>query len=137
MRAHFQQIDLHTLFAATGAEYHRVRTAEHAVDDIAMVLARIATTRRPVVIDGSRRCEARRQAPTRGPRRGPRAPCVRESPLILAGRGPVLFGAGPALRSWRTCCRAVGDHPGAKDPFRGHAYDLGIMGNLGALCAVA
>lgn len=46
-RGYPQQIDLNALFSATGADYHRVVSPSHVIDDIAITLARVAATGRP------------------------------------------------------------------------------------------
>lgn len=146
---HPQSIDLHALFQATGADYHRVALAEQAVDDIAMVLSRVAATRRPAVIDipiDLQNHEVDYQAsrfirePAGGAGQHPEdldealgMLAGANRPLILAGRGAVLAGAGPALRELSDLLGApLATTASGKDLFRGHAYDLGIMGNYAA-----
>lgn len=146
---HPQHIDLNALFQATGAEYHRVALAEQAVDDIAMVLSRVNSTRRPAVIDipidvQNHEIDYKPSRFIREPAggAGPHPDDLDEAlgmlasanrPMILAGRGAVLSGAGPALRELSDLLGApVATTASGKDLFRGHPYDLGIMGNYAA-----
>jgi len=143
-----QAIDLRALFSGTGADFHRVMSSEHVVDDIALCLARTAATRRPIVLDipidiqnqeveyqtqGLRGAEPQALRPDEGAL--DQALGILGSarrPLILAGRGAVLSGAGPALATLADLLGApLATTASAKDMFNGHPYNLGIMGNYG------
>lgn len=147
-RAYTQHIDLNALFGATGAEYSRVLRAEDIVDDVAVALARVAASRRPLVLDIPIDLQMHDvdYRPTRFRPVGTQAPGPDEEaldaalgvlasadrPLVLAGRGAVLAGAGPALVELADALGApLATTASAKDMFRGHPYDLGIMGDSG------
>ena len=50
-RNHWQRLNLEHVAALTGADYWRVLQTEFIADDIAMVLARVAATGRPLLLD--------------------------------------------------------------------------------------
>jgi acetolactate synthase-1/2/3 large subunit len=152
-RGYPQQIDLNALFAATGAEYYRVLTADNAVDDIAIVLARAAAQRRPVVLDipiDLQLQDIDYQASKFRPYVPQAARPDEEAldaalgilasanrPLIVAGRGAVNSGAGPALVELADFLDApLATTASAKDMFRGHPYNLGLMGSYGLPWAI-
>jgi thiamine pyrophosphate-dependent acetolactate synthase large subunit-like protein len=147
-RGHPQQIDLNALFGATGADYHRVLSPELVVDDIAITLARVAATRRPLVLDipiDVQNAEIEylpsRSKPVPPPRVRPDPAALDAAlgalasashPLILAGRGAVLSGARESLIELADLLGApLASTASAKDIFFGHPYNLGVMGNLG------
>ncbi len=152
-RDHIQHIDLKGLFAATGAGYWRVLSAEHVVDDIARVIGQVAATNVPVVLDipldiqhqdidykPSSFVQHMRQpvSPAEGAldeALGRLASANR--PLILAGRGAVESGAREHLISLADLLGApLATTASAKDLFNGHPYDLGVMGTSGLEWAV-
>lgn len=148
-----QSIDMRALFAGTGADFHRVASSDHLVDDIALCIARTAGTRTPMVLDipiDIQNEEVEYQ--TQG-LRGPEPQALRPDddaldqalgilgsarrPLILAGRGAVLSGAGPALAELADLLGApLATTASAKDIFVAHPYNLGIMGNHGLTWAL-
>lgn len=142
-----QRIDIGAVFSATGAHYHRSLKAEHVVDDVAIVLVRALATRRPVVLDVS--STMMEEDVTYRPSRFTTLPDVRSAPdpdaldralgilvsarrpVILAGRGAVLSDAGGELAALADALGApLATTASAKDLFRGHPYDLGIMGSV-------
>lgn len=147
-RGYPQEIDLNALFSATGADYYRVRSADLIVDDIAITLARVAATRRPLVLDipitvqnATTDYSASRFRPVTGQRARPDQGALDDAlgalasadrPLILAGRGAALAGAREALIELADLLGApLASTASAKDIFAGHPYNLGVMGNLG------
>ncbi|MGV9862935.1 thiamine pyrophosphate-binding protein [Rhodococcus koreensis] len=152
-RDHIQHIDLKGLFAETGAEYHRTIRAEHVVDDIARILARVAATGVPAVLDipfdiSHQEIDYEPAAFAQFDRQ-PVHPDERaldealgrlasaNRPLILAGRGAVESGARDHLIALADLLGApLATTASAKDFFRGHPYDLGIMGTSGLEWAV-
>ena len=152
-RGHAQEIDLGNLFLASGADYHRVRSADQLVDDIAIHVAKVASAHRPAVLDVSiaiqladvdyrpsrfRIGDSQAVHPdedTLDAALGALANSNR--PLILAGRGAVEAGAAPALSELADLLGApLANTASAKDIFLGHPYDLGTMGTYGFPWAV-
>lgn len=152
-RGHAQEIDLSALFSATGAGYHRVRSADQLADDIAIQLAQIASSKRPIVLDISIAIQltevdykpSRFQIPP-DQAIGPDDDMLDSAlgllvssnrPLILAGRGAVEAGAASALIELADVLGApLANTASAKDIFAGHPYDLGTMGSYGFPWAV-
>jgi acetolactate synthase-1/2/3 large subunit len=147
-RGYPQQIELNALFSATGADYHRVVAPSHVIDDIAITLARVAATRRPLVLDipsDIQNAEIEylpsRFKPVKPQRIRPDEAALDAAlgalasanhPLVLAGRGAVLSGAREPLIELADLLGApLASTASAKDLFHGHPYNLGIMGNLG------
>lgn len=143
-----QSIDIRALFGGTGAEVHRVMSSDHLVDDVALCLARTMATRKPIVLDIPIDIQNEDVDYQAQGLRGPEPQALRPDddaldqalgilgsarrPLILAGRGAVLSGAGPALATLADLLGApLATTASAKDMFNGHPYNLGIMGNYG------
>lgn len=146
-RGFAQQIDLAGVFSATGAYYHRVISPEHLIDDIAIILARAAASRKPAVLDISYTFvhENYDYAPSKFKAFRPDfgaagADMIDEGlgalgsarrPIILAGRGAVRSGARQELVELADRLGApLMTTAGAKDLFMGHPYNLGIMGTV-------
>ncbi|MFC5747243.1 thiamine pyrophosphate-binding protein [Actinomadura rugatobispora] len=142
-----QEIDLEGLARLSGADYWRVRTPEHLVDDLAMVLAKVELTRRPLVLNIPFDFQFADLEYARSPFRpvepqvtGPdeaaldRALGVLASarrPVVVAGRGAVLADAGKELVGLADALGApLASTAGAKDLFSGHPYDIGIIGTV-------
>jgi acetolactate synthase-1/2/3 large subunit len=152
-RGQNQQISLEELLTPTGAEYHRVLAVDHVVDDVSMVLARVASSRRPIVLDipidlqmldvdyqpSRLKRHARVAAPPVDDDLDVALGIIASArrPLILAGRGAVLAEAGPALVRLADAIGApLATTASAKGLFRGHPYNLGLMGDCGVPWAV-
>jgi acetolactate synthase I/II/III large subunit len=152
-RYYLQHINLEQLYSATGTDYWRVLAPEHIVDDIGMVLAKVAVTRRPLVLDlphevlhaevdytpSSYRVRPRQAvAPDEDAldeALGVIMSCRR--PVILAGRGAVLSGARDALVELAGQLGApLATTVNAKEFFRGVPYDIGVMGTISNARAV-
>jgi thiamine pyrophosphate-dependent acetolactate synthase large subunit-like protein len=142
-----QEFDLEGMARLCGADYWRVRTAEHLVDDVAMVLAKVAATRRPLLLNvpfdlqnadldyvPSAFRALSRQAPAPDETALDAALGVVASarrPLVLAGHGAVTAGAGPELVELADALGApLATTAGAKDLFTGHPFDLGVVGTV-------
>ena len=144
---HDQRIDVQHVARTAGAIYERVYTADSAGRDISRALQRIRGDRVPVLLDVpahllNQGCTVKQVLePTVSA--AARPPLEREldealglitsvyRPVIVAGRGAVVAGAAPALKT-------LAEHTGAllaasvlaKDIFAGEKRNIGIMGNL-------
>jgi thiamine pyrophosphate-dependent acetolactate synthase large subunit-like protein len=151
-RDHIQHIDLHGVFSATGAEYRRVLSPKHVVDDIARLLAQVSATNRPVVLDipfDIHHAEIEYEPAVFAQRDrqsvAPDPDAIDEAlgriasanrPLILAGRGAVEAGAKQTLEVLADLVGApLATTASAKDLFQGHPYNLGICGASGTAWA--
>ena len=140
------RIDQAGLAAAVGAVHERAHSPESALDDLARAWEHAAVERRAVLFSlplDVQAAEAPGAQVTVPDRPAARAPAPEEArrvadvlaearaPLILAGRGAVLAGAGPALE-------ALGARTGAllatsangHGLFAGNAWNLGISGGF-------
>jgi thiamine pyrophosphate-dependent acetolactate synthase large subunit-like protein len=146
LRSNFR-IDQVGLVEAVGATAERVHGPATALNDVARAVRRARVERRAVVLMLPLDIQAAECAdggpPAAGPapeRPAPSAAAVRAAaealtrarrPVIVAGRGAVLAGAGPALRT-------LGERAGAllatsavaNGLFAGDPYDLGIAGGF-------
>jgi len=146
-RDHPQNIDLRAIASIAGADYWRVRSAEFAVDDIAMILAQVSNTRTPVVFDLPADFEGvdveyvrplfkmqARQITEPGAEALDQALGIVASakrPLVLGGRGVALSGAREALIQLADMIGApLGTSLLGKDLFRRHPYNLGVIGTI-------
>lgn len=142
-----QEIDLEGVAKLSGADYWRVRSPEHLVDDIAMVLTKVALARRPIVLnipfehqfaDLTYEVSPYRHLPRQV--LAPDESAIDEAlgvvasarrPIILAGRGAVLADARGELIELADALGApLATTAGAKDAFTGHPFDLGIIGSV-------
>lgn len=152
-RGENQAINLQELLGPTGADYHRVLAADHIVDDLGMALARVAANRKPMVlnipIDLQMAEVEYRPRPLKSQSRPLTEPdetsldaalgiiASARRPLVLAGRGAVLADAGPELAQLADLLGApLATTASAKGLFRGHPYNLGLMGDCGVPWAV-
>jgi thiamine pyrophosphate-dependent acetolactate synthase large subunit-like protein len=146
-RSYAQHIDLNAVVAPTGADYVRVLKPQHVVDDVAMAIGRIMTSRKPLVLDLpieliqseidyrlSRKTTFQRQAIAADEDILDKAlgvAATASKPVVVAGRGAVLSGARDALVD-------LADQLGAplattllaRELFRHDPNNLGIMGTL-------
>ena len=146
IRSNFR-IDQDALVRSVGAVAERVHGPATAVADVARAVRRARTERRAVVLMVPLDVQAAEvpggagvaAAPSLAPPRPAEAAVAEvaallagaERPVLVAGRGAVLAGAGPALR-------ALGERTGAllatsavaNGLFRGDPFDLGIAGGF-------
>jgi len=152
-RGHSQHIGLESVARSVGADYVEVRRATDAVDDVAMALTRVLATRVPLVLDvplDIQMATADYAAPAFGtpihqaigpdPDALDRALGIMASarrPVVLAGRGAAVAGAREVLIELADQLgAALGTTLMGRDLFRGHEYDLGIIGTLGTDAAL-
>jgi thiamine pyrophosphate-dependent acetolactate synthase large subunit-like protein len=146
LRSNFR-IDQAGLVEAIGAVPERVHGAATALADVARAVRRARVERRPVVLMLPLDVQAQDclydGAPALGPELAhprPAEESVRaaadvlaaaRAPAIVAGRGAVLAGAGPALRRLGELSGAVlATSAMANGLFTGDPYDLGIAGGF-------
>jgi thiamine pyrophosphate-dependent acetolactate synthase large subunit-like protein len=147
IRSNFR-IDQAALVRAVGAVAERVHGPETAVADAARALRRAQVERRAVVLMLPLDVQAAEAVPGDGGT--PAAPLLSaprpaedavaaaaavldgaERPAIIAGRGAVLSGAGPALRALGERIGAVlATSAPANGLFRGDPFDVGIAGGF-------
>ena len=145
-----QTIDVDAVARAAGAGLERLRSGDTVVADVTRAAVRAQRERRPIVLplpidvqeEPAERAEPEPLDPLNTPRARPSAADVaavadlveRSSrPVILAGRGAVLAGAGPALE-------VLGERIGAllatslmgNGLFSGHPASLGVCGGYGS-----
>jgi thiamine pyrophosphate-dependent acetolactate synthase large subunit-like protein len=142
-----QEFDLEGLARLAGADYWRVRSPGHLVDDVAMVLAKVATTRKPLLLNfafdlqfADLEYQPSRYRAVTGQVATPDEASIDAAlgviasarrPLVIAGRGAVLADAGEELIQLADALGApLATSAAAKDLFVGHPYDLGIVGNV-------
>ena len=142
-----QRIELGTLFAGTGADYYRCLAAEQIVDDVAIATTRAVATGTPAVLDIS--YDLVHSEVTWAPPRfrdhpptpsSPSADALDEAVGLLASaqRPVVVAGRGAVLSHARDDLVALADRLGAplattvnaKDYFRDHPFNLGIIGSV-------
>jgi len=154
-RGNAQKIDQASLVAPTGAGYEFAASACSAPADLARALGRAAAQQRPVVfsvsvdfnfaeadyVAGTPRRETLRQAPAPDPAALDSAVGLMASarrPIVLAGAGALLSGAGPSLRE---LAELLGAPVATTLPVRGlfgdYEHDLGIFGTLSTPRAVS
>ena len=146
LRSNFR-IDQDALVESVGAVAERVRGADTAVADAVRAVRRARVERRAVVLmlpldvqametDGATRVPS---PPELAPPRPDDATLARVAdaladarrPAIIAGRGAVLAGAGPALRRLGELTDALlATSAVANGLFTGDPYDLGIAGGF-------
>jgi acetolactate synthase I/II/III large subunit len=144
-----QNIDVRAVAAAAGADYRRALAPAHVVDDVCAALAYAAAQSKPVVLDIPidlhqaviEYAPSAFRAGARQPATGPAAePLDRATgiiatarrPIILAGRGAVAAGAREELIRLADMIGApVATTLLGKDFFRGHPFDLGVIGTVG------
>ena len=150
VRNYSQRIDLQAAANLTGAGHWRVLTAEHTVDDIAMILDRIQSERRPTLMDISATIQAA-DVEYRSPRRRSivsRPECVPDEAgldkalgvIASSSRIVILAGRGATEPDARTELADLADQLGAvlattllaKDLFRDHPYNVGLIGTTAA-----
>ena len=150
VRNYSQRIDLQAAANLAGAGYWRVLTAEHTVDDIAMILDRIQSERRPTLMDISATIQAA-DIEYRSPRRRSivaRPECVPDEVgldealgvIASSNRIVVLAGRGATSPDARAELAALADQLAAvlattllaKDLFRDHPYNIGLVGTTAA-----
>jgi thiamine pyrophosphate-dependent acetolactate synthase large subunit-like protein len=141
------RIDQHDLVTSVGAIAERIHHPASAEADAARALRRAELERRPVVlnlpIDLQAQSAADAPAPAAAPLPRPPGPAdadVRAAadvlagasrPVIIAGRGAVLSGAGAALvRLADRCGALLATSAVAKGLFASHPFDLGISGGF-------
>ena len=145
LRSNFR-IDQAALVESVGAVAERVHGPDTAMADVARAVRRARVERRAVVLmlpldvqagdcDPSPPAAGPELAPPprrRGGRGGRRRSCApRERPAIVAGRGAVLAGAGPALRRLGERTGAVlATSAVANGLFAGDPYAVGIAGGF-------
>jgi thiamine pyrophosphate-dependent acetolactate synthase large subunit-like protein len=146
LRSNFR-IDQVGLVEAVGATAERVHGPATALQDVARAVRRARVERRAVVLMLPLDVQAAEcpdaAPPAGGPafeRPAPTAAAVEavadvlaqaRRPVLLAGRGAVLAGAGPALRALGERCGAVlATSAVANGLFAGDPYDLGIAGGF-------
>ena len=143
---HIQEFDIQGMARLAGAHYYEVRRAEELTHDISYATSLAATTRMPVVLNiplGLMEAEVERQAGRPAVVARAAGPDIAdgavkraidligrsERPLIVAGRGAVLSHAREELLALARQINApVATSALAKDFFRGHEFNLGIMG---------
>jgi thiamine pyrophosphate-dependent acetolactate synthase large subunit-like protein len=154
-RSNAQKIDQASLVAPTGAGYEFAASARSAPADLARALRRAAAQQRPIVfsvsvdfnfaetdyVAGTPRRETPRQAPEPDPAALDSAVGLIASarrPIVLAGAGALLSGAGPSLRE---LAELLGAPVATTLPVRGlfgdYEHDLGIFGTLSTPRAVS
>lgn len=148
-RRSIQDIDQQAVVIPSGAGFHRVRTPDAAVEDLALAVRRAFAESRPVVLDVPIDLQERDTEWEPSGYRTPPAQRVNADPdaldralgmlasarrpVVLAGRGAVHSGARSALlRLAELSGAALATTLKAKDWFRGEPYDLGICGTLGS-----
>jgi thiamine pyrophosphate-dependent acetolactate synthase large subunit-like protein len=146
LRSNFR-IDQDGVVAAVGAVAERVHGAETAVADAVRAVRRARVERRAVVLmlpldvqvretDGAIQVPSSPELPAPRPAdssvaRVAEALAGAHRPAIIAGRGAVLAGAGPALRRLGELTGAVlATSAVAKGLFAADPYDLGISGGF-------
>ena len=145
LRSNFR-IDQDALVESVGAVAERVHGPESALADVARAARRAREERRAVVLMlplDVQAAEAAGEPPPAAPaldRPRPGADAVAavaallaasERPALIAGRGAVLAGAGPALRALGERCGAVlATSAVANGLFAGDPYDAGIAGGF-------
>lgn len=147
------RIDQHGLVESVGAIAERVHSADSAAADAQRALHRAQTERRPVVL--MMPIDIQAQAATSTEPRAPAPPLLAPAepdptsirrvvdalvaahrPVIIAGRGAVLAGAGPALETLGALTGALlATSAPVNGLFAGRAYALGISG--GFACPLA
>lgn len=146
LRSNFR-IDQHDLVASVGAIAERIHSAASAPADAARALRRAEVERRPVVLMLPIDLQAQ---PATGGDEPPRVPVPRtpapavaaaadlaaaidlaERPVLLAGRGAVAAGAGPAIEALAERCGALlATSAMAHGLFAGSAWNVGISGGF-------
>ncbi len=151
-RHHLQKIGQRELVLATGAGFEPIRAGATIAADVAQAMRRAQAERRPIVLDIAYdiefedvELEARAMVEPTALGLAPdpvaldRAVGIIASatrPLILAGRGAVLSGAGDALTRLATRLGApVATTLMGNGLFRGDPFDLGIFGTLATTVA--
>ncbi len=145
IRSNFR-IDQAGLVEAVGAVAERVYGAGTAIADVTRAVRRARVERRAVALMlplDVQAAEAEPAPPAAGPELAPVRPAAAavaavagllaraERPAIVAGRGAVLAGAGPALRRLGELTGAVlATSAVANGLFAGDPYDLGIAGGF-------
>jgi thiamine pyrophosphate-dependent acetolactate synthase large subunit-like protein len=146
LRSNFR-IDQVGLVEAVGATAERVYGPDTAMRDVARAVRRARVERRAVVLMLPLDVQAAECAddapPAEGPALEPPLPAAgtvravadllanARRPVLVAGRGAVLSGAGPALRALGDRCGAVlATSAVANGLFAGDPYDLGIAGGF-------
>jgi thiamine pyrophosphate-dependent acetolactate synthase large subunit-like protein len=146
LRSNFR-IDQTALVESVGAIAERVHGAATALTDTARAVRRAQTERRPVVLMLPLDVQAQETDAAEPPSLGPELAAPRpaeesvraaadvlaaaRAPAIIAGRGAVLAGAGPALRRLGELTGAVlATSAMANGLFAGDPYDLGISGGF-------
>jgi thiamine pyrophosphate-dependent acetolactate synthase large subunit-like protein len=135
------------LVASVGAIPERIHSAAGAEADVARALHRATVEQRPVVLNLPIDLQAQPGVPAPDPVAPPptRAPAPAEAdlaaiadrlaaarrPLIIAGRGAVVAGAGPDLRALGERCGALlATSAPAHGIFHGEPFALGICGGF-------
>jgi len=145
---HAQAVDLAALFSATGASFRTVTSVDELVDDVGAAIAEVDASNHPMVLNiptDVQNSDVRCVRPS--PHASVATPTVpvdpdtlsealnalasAERPLILAGRGAVLAEAREQLIELADLLQApLATTASGKDLFRGHPYNLGIMGGI-------
>jgi acetolactate synthase-1/2/3 large subunit len=150
-----QRIDLQAAATAAGADYMRIHSPQHIVDDLGALLSRLVVNGRPTLVDipvPVQAAEAEWREPARE-RAGPISPvapsaeAVRSAaralgdarrPVVVAGRGAALAGARSELVQLAGRLGAsLATTLMAKDLFRGQDGDLGTIGGVATPRAAA
>lgn len=147
---HLQRLDLRAAAALTGAEYHRVLTADRCEHDVRTALRRVAVTSRPIVLDvpvdidgqdfsgDSSITDVQAARPGASPVDLDRALGIMATarrPVILAGRGAVE-AREQLIELSRILGAPVATTLLAQGLFDGIKANLGIAGNLGTAVGV-
>ncbi len=147
VREDLQNAPLAAIATAAGADYWQVLAPEHVADDIAMAVAKVATTRVPLVLNIPAALLRQEVDYVEASDRGVAGTTIRPSesvvaaaaaligaarrPLVVAGRGAVDSGARESLMQLADRLDApVATTLLARDYFAGDEFDLGIFGGL-------
>lgn len=153
-RGQNQSINLERLLAPTGAAFQRVLSADDIAHDVVAAVAMVEASRRPLVLDipldiqgRNTDIKPRRHQQVAVVPREPDADTLDAAlgiianarrPLVLAGKGAVEAGAGPALVELADLIGApLATSASGRGLFRGHPYNLGLMGDCGVPWAVS
>lgn len=141
------RIDQDGLAESVGAIAERVHSAASAEADAARALRRAAVERRPVVLSLPLDVQAHPAVDSRAPAAAPipATPAPRaadvaaaadllgaaQRPVLIAGRGAVVSGAGPVIEALADSCGALlATSAVAAGIFDGHPYAIGISGGF-------
>lgn len=140
-----QRMDLSAVASAAGADYWRILSPEHVVDDVAMMVARVVASGVPAILDIPYEFQevsvdyVKSQYRSVNPSQvGPTEEALDKAlgiiasakrPIVLAGRGAALSNAREELIRLADAIGApLGTTLLGKDLFRGHPFNLDIIG---------